>query len=56
LRREPALTFYGPARAIDTDAWHRLALPLADAGGAVCRFISGSVPVDRDGRMLEPRA
>jgi len=56
LRREPALTFYGPARAIDTDAWHRLALPLADASGAVCRFISGSVPVGRDRRMLEPRA
>lgn len=53
-RREPALTFYGPARALDTDAWHRLALPLADASGAVCRFISGSVPVDRAGRILEP--
>ena len=54
-RGEPLLTEHGPPAAVNTFAWHRLVLPLADDSGAVIRFLIGSVPMSRDGRPISLR-
>ncbi len=56
LRRpEPLLTEHGPPATLNTFAWHRLVLPLADESGAVGRFLVGNVPATRDGRPIALR-
>ena len=53
LRRpEPVLTVHSPPVAVSTTIWHRLVLPLAGASGQVERFLTGVVPLGRDGRQI----
>lgn len=51
-RREPVYTARSPVGAAQTTSWQRLALPLVDDSGAVARFVIGTVPIARDGRIL----
>jgi hypothetical protein len=50
--RTPLYTERTPALAERTTLWQRLALPLVDDTGEVVRFLVGSVPLSRDGRIL----
>jgi hypothetical protein len=52
IRPEPVFTEHGPPATMHTAAWHRLALPLVDATGAITRIINVSVPVNREGRQI----
>ena len=54
-RSEPLLTQHGPPGSGYTFSWHRLVLPLADAGGGTQRFLVGTVPMARDGRPVSLR-
>jgi hypothetical protein len=54
-RREPAFCMYAPSGTLKTASWHRIALPLVDDGGRISRFLAGSVPLDRDGRIVTVR-
>jgi hypothetical protein len=51
-RRLPIYTERTPALAAKTTRWERLALPLVDDAGEVTRFLAGSVPIARDGRVI----
>jgi hypothetical protein len=51
-RGEPLYTEHGPPATLRTNAWHRLALPLADADGAIVRIVTANVAVDPHGRMI----
>jgi PAS domain len=51
-RQEPVYTQHRPPAAVKTNAWHRVALPLADEAGAVIRFLVANVPVGHDGRII----
>ena len=51
-RRLPLYTERQPAGAERTVSWPRLALPLADDSGVVVRFLAGTVPIDREGRII----
>jgi hypothetical protein len=56
LRRpEPLLTEHGPPATLNTFAWHRLVLPLADENGTTGRFLVGNIPATRDGRPIALR-
>lgn len=54
-RREPVFSEYAPAGTLVIARWQRIILPLADASGAVLRFLSGAAPVGRDGRIVVTR-
>jgi hypothetical protein len=54
-RREPAFSEYAPAGTLLIARWQRIVLPLVDETGAVVRFLSGAVPVGRDGRIVSTR-
>jgi hypothetical protein len=51
-RRLPIYTERTPTSAERTTRWQRLALPLVDDAGAVMRLLAGTVPIDRDGRVI----
>jgi hypothetical protein len=51
-RREPIFTIHGPPEAVKTNAWHRVAAPLADDRGTIIRFVSVNVPVGRSGKPI----
>ncbi len=53
-RRKDALyTMRTPLGAYQTAQWHRLTLPLVDDAGALARLIAVSLPIARDGRLVE---
>jgi hypothetical protein len=52
----PIYTERTPTSAERTTRWQRLALPLVDDTGAVMRFLAGTVPIDRDGRVIVDRS
>jgi hypothetical protein len=54
-RREPAFSEYAPAGALVIAQWQRIILPLVDASGAIVRFLSGAVPVGRNGHIVSTR-
>ena len=54
-RREPAFTEYAPAGTLVIAQWQRIVLPLVDESGVVVRFLSGAVPVGRNGRIVLTR-
>lgn len=51
-RRLPIYTERTPALAENTARWQRLLLPLVDDAGDVTRFLAGTVPIGRDGRVI----
>jgi hypothetical protein len=51
-RGEPLYTEHGPPATVMTSAWHRLALPLADADGAIVRVLTANVPIDPRGNVV----
>ncbi len=51
-RQEPILTVHSPPAAVSATIWCRLILPLAGATGQVDRFLTGVVPLRRDGRRI----
>jgi hypothetical protein len=51
-RGEPLYTEHGPPATVRTAAWHRLALPLADADGAIVRIVTANVAVDSGGNVI----
>ena len=51
-RQEPVLTVHNPPAAVSTTIWHRLVLPMAGASGQLERFLTGVVPLGRDGRQI----
>jgi hypothetical protein len=52
LRHQPVLTEHRPTGTKYTAAWQRIVLPLVDEAGAVIRILTGTVPVDRDGKVI----
>src|SRR3546814_2654550 len=50
LRGEPVFSHHRPPPHVSVTAWKRLILPLANAEGAVCRFLS--VNLDRKSTRL----
>lgn len=48
----PLYTERQPARAERTMRWPRLVLPLRGDSGGVARVLAGTVPIDRDGRIV----
>src|SRR3546814_2385675 len=44
LRGEPVFSHHRPPPHVSVTAWKRLILPLANAEGAVCRFLSVNLP------------
>ena len=52
LLRAPLYTERVPALAEWTVLWQRLALPLVNDAGEVIRFLAATVPLSRDGRIL----
>ncbi|HEX2116684.1 MAG TPA: PAS domain-containing protein [Alphaproteobacteria bacterium] len=54
-RRESVFCTYAPSGTVTTVCWQRLALPLTDQSGAVTRFLAGSVPIGRNGRVVTVR-
>lgn len=53
-RQAPLFTEHSPPAAVSHTVWQRLILPLVDEAGEIVRFISGNVPVPRDGRFVMP--
>ena len=53
-RGEPHFSQHGPAVAQMTRGWQRIVLPLADATGAIQRFLGGAVPIGHDGMPIRP--
>jgi hypothetical protein len=54
-RREPVFSKYGPAGTLVIAQWRRIILPLVDESGAIIRFLTGAVPVGRNGRIVSTR-
>jgi hypothetical protein len=54
-RRESVFCTYSLSGTLKTASWHRIALPLVDDAGVVSRFLAGSVPLDREGRVITSR-
>lgn len=54
-RREPAFTEYAPSGTLVIAQWQRIILPLVDQSDVVVRFLSGAVPVGRNGRIVSTR-
>ena len=54
-RRESVFCTYAPSGTVMTAHWQRVALPLTDHAGAINRFLAGSVPIGRDGRVVTVR-
>lgn len=54
-RRQSVFSQYAPSGTTLTAQWHRVALPLTDASGAVVRLLAGTVPLGRDGRIVPIR-
>ena len=54
-RRESVFCTYSPSGTVATACWHRVALPLTNRSGAVSRFLAGTVPLGRDGRVVTVR-
>jgi hypothetical protein len=52
IRHQPVLTEHRPTGTKYTAAWQRVVLPLVDASGTVIRILIGTVPVDRDGKVI----
>jgi hypothetical protein len=51
-RREPVYTERHPVGAVQAARWQRIALPLVGDDGEITRFLAGTAPIARDGRML----
>jgi hypothetical protein len=51
-RREPIWTQYGPSVSIRTSSWERVAMPLVDDNGTICRFLVAIAPIGLDGEPL----
>lgn len=54
-RREAVFSQYAPAGTLLTAHWQRINLPLIDSAGEIVRFLAGTVPVGRDGRIVSMR-
>jgi hypothetical protein len=54
-RREAVFSQYAPSGTLMTAQWQRIAFPLAGSSGDVVRFLAGTVPVGRDGRIVATR-
>jgi len=56
LRQTPLYSAYGPRTSkVMARTWQRLTLPLLGENGEVCRFLVGTLPVNRTGTVISKR-